>query len=56
MDLAFRRGLVTRGIFSLPVALKRNHLTASHTDNHVAQTLQVAEDVLRLLAQKKPTD
>ena len=54
-DLAFRRGLVARGVFSMPLALKRNHLTTSHTDEHVHRTLEAAEDVLRLISQRKPT-
>ncbi len=55
MDLAFRRGLVQRGIFCLPVPHKRNHLTVSHSSEHVARTLQVAEDVLHLIAKSKST-
>jgi glutamate-1-semialdehyde 2,1-aminomutase len=49
MDLQFRREMVKRGIFMLPVAMKRNHLTASHTKEDVARTLNAAEDVLRTL-------
>jgi glutamate-1-semialdehyde 2,1-aminomutase len=48
-DLAFRRGLIARGIFSLPLALKRNHLSAAHTPADVDRTLQAAEDALRAL-------
>jgi glutamate-1-semialdehyde 2,1-aminomutase len=50
LDLHFRRGMVNRGIFMLPVALKRNHLTVSHTEEDVARTLNAAEDVLRTMA------
>lgn len=50
MDLRFRREMVNRGIFMLPVAMKRNHLTASHTEEDVARTLNTAEDVFKILA------
>ena len=55
MDLAFRRGVLARGIFSVPIPLKRNHLTTSHTKEHIARTLEVAEDVLKLIAAGQPT-
>ncbi len=48
--LAYRRGMIERGIFELPLNLKRNHLGFSHTENHVDHTLQCAEDVLKQLA------
>lgn len=50
MDVAFRREMVERGIFMLPLALKRNHLTAAHTEQDIDATLEQAEDVLRTLA------
>lgn len=49
LDLHFRREMMKRGIFMFPVALKRNHLTASHTEADVAQTLNAAEYVLRAM-------
>ena len=45
--LAYRRGMVERGIFKLPLNLKRNHLSFSHTDEHVDSTLETAEAVLK---------
>jgi glutamate-1-semialdehyde 2,1-aminomutase len=50
MDLRFRRGMVERGIFMLPLALKRNHLTASHTREDLAVTLEAADQVLKGMA------
>ncbi|MCS6817436.1 MAG: aspartate aminotransferase family protein [Blastocatellia bacterium] len=47
--LAYRRKLIERGIFELPLNLKRNHISFSHTEAHIEQSLQVAEDVLRKL-------
>jgi glutamate-1-semialdehyde 2,1-aminomutase len=49
LDLHFRREMTKRGIFMNPVALKRNHLTASHTTEDVARTLNAAEDVFRAM-------
>jgi glutamate-1-semialdehyde 2,1-aminomutase len=50
MDLRFRKEMVNRGIFMLPLTLKRNHLTLSHTTEDISRTLGAAEDVLRTLA------
>jgi len=50
MDLRFRKEMVNRGIFMLPLALKRNHLTLSHTTEDISRTLNAAEDVLRTAA------
>jgi glutamate-1-semialdehyde 2,1-aminomutase len=46
-DLASRQGMVDRGFLMLPIALKRNHVSASHTEEDIDRTLQAAEDVLR---------
>ena len=43
----YRRRLVDRGIFKTPVNLKRNHISYSHTEAHIDQTLQTCEDVLK---------
>jgi glutamate-1-semialdehyde 2,1-aminomutase len=48
-DVAFRQGMVDRGIYMLPMALKRNHISAAHTDADVERTLDVAETVLKTL-------
>jgi len=51
--VAFHRQMTERGFLMLPLNLKRNHLTAAHTRDDVARTLQAAEDVLRLLAARR---
>ena len=43
----YRQELMLRGVFELPMNLKRNHLSFSHTDSDVDFTLQAAEDSLR---------
>jgi glutamate-1-semialdehyde 2,1-aminomutase len=48
-DVAFRAGMVERGIFMLPVPLKRNHISAAHTEAEIDRTLETAEEVLRSL-------
>lgn len=48
--IEYRKRLVERGIFKLPMNLKRNHLSLSHTREHVDQTLQACEDVLKDLS------
>jgi glutamate-1-semialdehyde 2,1-aminomutase len=43
----YRRRLIDRGIFKMPMNLKRNHVGYAHTDEHVDRTLQACEDVLK---------
>jgi glutamate-1-semialdehyde 2,1-aminomutase len=43
----YRRELIARGVFELPINLKRNHVMFSHTDADVDRTLEAAEDALR---------
>lgn len=45
--VTYRRKLLERGIFELPLNLKRNHISFSHTDEHIERTLQATEDVLQ---------
>jgi glutamate-1-semialdehyde 2,1-aminomutase len=49
LDTRFRREMVQRGFFLLPMALKRNHISAAHTQEHVDQTLESAEAVLKAI-------
>jgi glutamate-1-semialdehyde 2,1-aminomutase len=53
LTLAYRRQLIERGIFKLPLNLKRNHISFSHRDEHIERTLQVAEDVLKEISSRK---
>ena len=48
-DLWFRRAMCDRGIFMLPTALKRNHVSAAHTQADIDRTLETARAVLRSL-------
>jgi len=43
----YRRELIERGVFELPVNLKRSHVSYSHTDQDVDRTLRAAEESLR---------
>jgi len=38
-----------RGIFMIPTAIKRNHVSAAHTEADIDRTLETARDVLRRL-------
>jgi glutamate-1-semialdehyde 2,1-aminomutase len=49
-DLAFRRGLIERGMYLLPVPLKRGHLSLAHTEGDIDATLAAAEAVLEAFA------
>jgi len=46
----FHKGMVDRDIFMLPMSLKRNHISASHTREDIARTLEAAEATLKELA------
>lgn len=52
-DTMFRREMVKRGIFMLPLAMKRNHISAAHTDADIDRTLNVAEDVLKQMIRER---
>ena len=47
LQIAYRKGLIQRGIFELPLSLKRSHISFSHTEEHIQKTLQAAKDALR---------
>lgn len=44
--IRYRQELMRRGVFEIPMNLKRNHLSYSHTDADVDFSLEVAEDAL----------
>ncbi|GCE16084.1 aspartate aminotransferase family protein [Tengunoibacter tsumagoiensis] len=43
----YRRQLIERGIYKLPVNLKRNHISLAHTTADIDQTLEAVDQVLR---------
>jgi glutamate-1-semialdehyde 2,1-aminomutase len=45
--VAYRQALIARGVFKMPLPLKRAHLSYAHSEEDIARTLQVAEDVLK---------
>ena len=48
-DIWFRRTMCERGIFMLPTALKRNHVSATHTQADIDRTIETAREVLRAM-------
>lgn len=48
--VSYRHKLMDRGIFQLPLNLKRSHISFSHTDEDVERTLRASEEVLATLA------
>jgi glutamate-1-semialdehyde 2,1-aminomutase len=46
-DVAFRRKMTDHGIFMTPLAIKRNHISAAHTEADIDHTLTIAAEVLR---------
>jgi len=53
-DVWFRRAMCERGIFMLPTALKRNHVSAAHTQADIDRTLETARDVLATMPNSLP--
>ncbi|WP_433077082.1 aspartate aminotransferase family protein [Dactylosporangium sp. CA-052675] len=47
--VAFHRGMTERGFLMLPMALKRNHVSGSHTEREIDLTLEAAREVLASL-------
>ncbi len=50
---SFNESMVDRGFYMLPVNLKRNHITAAHTEDDIDRTLQAADEVLGELARRR---
>ena len=48
-DIWFRSTMCENGIFMIPTALKRNHVSAAHSDADIDQTLETARRVLGAL-------
>ncbi len=48
-DVFFRSAMCERGVFMLPTALKRNHVSAAHTEADIDRTLELAREILRQL-------
>ncbi len=46
-DVWFRKAMCEHGIFMIPTALKRNHVSAAHTRADIDRTLEIARQVLR---------
>jgi glutamate-1-semialdehyde 2,1-aminomutase len=51
-DVWFRRAMCDHGIFMLPTALKRNHVSAAHAATDIERTLETARSVLKALPAK----
>lgn len=49
MFIAYRRQMIARGIYMLPVNLKRNHISLAHTVADIDETLEAADAVLKEL-------
>lgn len=45
--ITYRKKLLERGFFKMPMNIKRNHISYSHTKEDIDNTLQAIEDVLK---------
>ncbi|WP_135553862.1 aspartate aminotransferase family protein [Paenibacillus cymbidii] len=45
--VTYRKKLIERGIFKMPMNIKRNHVSYSHTDADIDTTLDIIETVLK---------
>jgi glutamate-1-semialdehyde aminotransferase len=48
--VTFHRRMTDKGFLMLPIALKRNHVSGSHTDEDIERTLDAAGAVLKEMA------
>ncbi len=46
-DIAFRQAMCDLGFYMLPLAMKRNHISAAHTEDDIDRMLDAAETVLK---------
>ena len=53
--LAYRRELLSLGVFKLPLNLKRCHISYAHTETDIEETLEACETALRRVAACKRT-
>ena len=53
--VSFRKKMIERGVFMLPMNLKRNHISAAHTTEDIEKTLNVAKQALGEIAGAKKT-
>ncbi len=51
--VAYRRKLIEKGVFKMPLNIKRNHIGYSHTDQDIDTTLEIIETVLKELTAKR---
>lgn len=51
--VSYRKKLIEKGIFKLPMNLKRNHISYSHTDKEIDRTLEAIEATLRELVKAR---
>ncbi|OYN91378.1 aspartate aminotransferase family protein [Parenemella sanctibonifatiensis] len=51
-QLTFHRRMIDQGSFMYPMALKRNHISLAHTEQHVDETLSQAQQVLGEMARE----
>lgn len=49
-DLSFRRKMIDEGLYMLPVAMKRNHVSLAHTRAEIDKTIDAADRVLQAMA------
>jgi len=52
MFVGYRRELIRRGVFELPLNLKRNHVSYAHTDADIDLLLEETKPAVQLAAQK----
>jgi glutamate-1-semialdehyde 2,1-aminomutase len=48
-DLRYRRALIERGVYHFPLPTKQGSISAAHTSEDVARTLEITREVLREL-------
>lgn len=49
-ELAFRRAMIEEGLYMLPVAMKRNHVSLAHTAEDIDRTIEAADRVMKAQA------
>jgi glutamate-1-semialdehyde 2,1-aminomutase len=53
LDLKFRRSMVEKGFLMFPMALKRNHIMYTHTDEQIDRALEAVDQTMKELATGK---
>jgi glutamate-1-semialdehyde 2,1-aminomutase len=49
LDVKYRRALIEKGVYNFPLPTKQTSISAAHTEDDIAQTLEITREVVQSL-------